>query len=178
MDKKLNRQRWLTAGLQTLSEEGPNGLKIMPLAERLGVTKGSFYWHFQSLDEYHHAVLAEWEQHYTQEAIRWLESDDSKPEKKLRIWITGASYADLRLDSAIRSWSLANPAVLEVRKRVDEQRISYLTKLLREVGWPPNEAATLGRWTYWAWVGYATLGGPIMNEKQLGLILAVLEPRR
>ena len=177
MDDKLNRQRWLTAGLQALANEGPEGLRIMPIAEQLGVTKGSFYWHFKNLDEYQAALLEEWEKSYTQEAIHCLENDKADPASKLRIWITGAAYADFKLDRAIRSWSLNNPAVREVRARVDQDRIDYLTKLLREVGWSKDEALTLAQWTYCAWVGYATLDGATTTEKQLRLILSILTPR-
>jgi AcrR family transcriptional regulator len=177
MDQKLNRQRWLTAGLQTLADEGPEGLRIMLIAQQLGVTKGSFYWHFKSLEDYQDALLEEWERCYTQEAIRCLESDNSDHSTKLRNWIIGAAYSDFRLDRAIRSWSLNNSAVREVRSRVDHERINYLAKLLRGVGWPKDEALTLGQWTYCAWVGYATLDGPATTEKQLKVILSLLQPK-
>lgn len=177
MDEKLNRQRWLSAGLQALAEEGPEGLRIMPIAEQLGVTKGSFYWHFKNLEAYRTALLEEWEQSYTQEAITCLENDNNDPYTKLRTWIIGAAYSDFKLDRAIRSWSLNNPAVREVRARVDQERINYLAKLLRGVGWSKDEALTLGQWAYCAWVGYATLDGPSTTEKQLKLILSILMPQ-
>jgi AcrR family transcriptional regulator len=177
MEDKLNRQQWLTAGLQTLANEGPEGLRIMPIALQLGVTKGSFYWHFKNLDDYQAALLDEWERCYTQEAIHWIESEGKDPAEKLRTWITGAAYADFKLDRAVRSWALTKPTVQEVRARVDNDRIDYLTKLLRGVGWSKDEAVTLGHWTYWAWIGYATLGGPITTDKQLKLILSILKPK-
>jgi hypothetical protein len=120
----------------------------------------------------------EWERLYTQEAINWIESDNKDPGTKLRTWITGAAYSDFKLDRAIRSWSLVNPGVREVRMRVDQERIDYLAKLLRGIGWSKEEALTLGQWTYWAWVGYATLDGAAATEKQLKLIFSILEPRR
>lgn len=177
MDDKLNRHRWLTAGLQALAEEGPEGLRIMPIAQQLGVTKGSFYWHFKNLEAYQSALLEEWEASYTQEAIKWIESDKSAPDTKLRTWITGAAYANFKLDRAIRSWALTNSSAREVQARVDQSRIDYLAKLLRGIGWKKEDAVTLGYWTYWAWVGYATLDGPVTTEKQLKLIFSILEPR-
>lgn len=176
MDDKLNRQRWLTAGLQALANEGPEGLRIMPIAEQLRVTKGSFYWHFNNLNEYQAALLEAWEKSYTQEAIHCLENDKADPASKLRTWITGAAYVDFKLDRAIRSWSLNNPAVQEVRARVDQDRIDYLAKLLKAVGWSKDEALTLAQWTYCAWVGYAMLEGASTTEKQLRLILSILTP--
>jgi AcrR family transcriptional regulator len=176
MDEKLNRQGWLRAGLQALAEGGPDALRIMPIAEQLQVTKGSFYWHFKNLDAYRTAVLEEWERHYTGEAIASLEHDRMAPAEKLRTWIVGATYADLRLERAVRSWSLNNPAVTAVRRRVDGERIGFLVKLLGDVGWPAETARTLGQWAYCAWLGYATLDDVTFSDRQLKLILARLMP--
>jgi AcrR family transcriptional regulator len=176
MDEKLNRQRWLTAGLQALAEAGPEALRIMPIAEQLQVTKGSFYWHFKNLAAYQAAVLDEWERLYTGEAIACLDHDRIEPAEKLRTWIVGAAYADLRLERAVRSWSLNNRAVAEVRRRVDAGRIDFLVKLLHGVGWPPEAARTLGQWAYCAWLGYATLDDAVFTDQQLKLILARLMP--
>ncbi|WP_211452922.1 hypothetical protein [Collimonas antrihumi] len=52
-----------------------------------------------------------------------------------------------------------------------------MDKLLSDVGWKKDQATTLGRWAYWAWVGYSTLDGPRVTEKQVDLILSVLQPR-
>jgi AcrR family transcriptional regulator len=176
MDEKLNRQRWLTAGLQTLAEAGPDALRIMPIAAQLQVTKGSFYWHFKNLEDYRTAVLDEWERHYTGDAIACLDQDGIAPAEKLRIWIVGAAYADLRLERAVRSWSLNNAAVTEVRRRVDAKRIAFLIKLLGDVGWAPDAAQTLGQWAYCAWLGFATLDDAAFTDQQLKLIVSRLMP--
>ena len=176
MDDKLNRHRWLTAGLQALAESGPEALRIMPIAEQLQVTKGSFYWHFKNLEDYRTAVLDEWERHYTGDAIASLDHDRLAPADKLRTWIVGAAYADLRLERAVRAWSLNNPAVGAVRRRVDAGRIDFLVKLLGDVGWPPETARTLGQWAYCAWLGFATLEEVAFSDRQLELVLARLMP--
>lgn len=176
MNDKLNRHRWLTAGLQTLAQAGPQALRIMPIAEQLQVTKGSFYWHFKDLEDYRTAVLEEWERHYTGDAIAALDHDRLEPRQKLRTWIVGATYADLRLERAVRLWALSNPAVTAVRQRVDAKRIDFLDKLLCGVGWAPQTARTLARWAYCAWLGYATLDEVKFTDHELDLILSRLIP--
>lgn len=177
MDEKRNRQSWLDAGLQALAEKGPDGVRIMPIAEQLGVTKGSFYWHFKNLEVYESALLEEWEQSHTQAAIECVDNIDGDAALKLRYWITGSLGANFMLDRAIRSWSLTNQKAREVHTRVDQKRIDYLAKLLRGSGWSKDEAMSLGQWTYWAWIGYSTLDGPAASDKQVKLILSILEPR-
>jgi AcrR family transcriptional regulator len=177
MDEKLNRHRWLTAGLQALAESGPDGLRIMPIAAQLDVTKGSFYWHFKSLADYHGAVLQEWERHYTGDPIHYLEHETLDPTEKLRVWVVGATLSDLRLERAIRAWSSHDAAVRDVCRRVDAERIGFLVKLLAGVGWADDERHTLAQWGYCAWVGLATLGDMTYTDRQLGFILSVLTPK-
>ena len=61
MDDKHSRHSWLNAGLEQLAAHGPDGLRIMAIAEKLGVTKGSFYWHFRDRPALLAALLEEWE---------------------------------------------------------------------------------------------------------------------
>ena len=47
--RRLAVDDWIQAGFALLADGGPNALRIDRLCERLGVTKGSFYWHFTDL---------------------------------------------------------------------------------------------------------------------------------
>lgn len=177
MNVKKNRQSWLNAGLQELAEKGPGGLRIMPIADQLGVTKGSFYWHFKNLEEYQLALLEEWENSHTQQAIECVESMGGEAGTKLRHWLLGSVAADFTLERSIRIWSLVHGDAKEKQTRVDQKRIDYLSTLLLGVGWSKEEASTLGRWAFWAWVGYSTIEGPPVTQNQIKLILDVLTPK-
>jgi AcrR family transcriptional regulator len=177
MDQKKNRTSWLEAGLSALASDGPDGLRITAIAQRLGVTKGSFYWHFKNLEEYQSALLEEWAQGHTQDAIACVEGMGGDAASKLRKWFIGSVAADFTLARAIRSWSLNNQHACAIQARVDQRRIDYLDKLLRDAGWKKDQATTLGHWAYWAWVGYSTLDGPRVTEQQVDLILSFLQPR-
>ncbi|QJW85505.1 helix-turn-helix transcriptional regulator [Ramlibacter terrae] len=48
---KVQREDWVRAGMRILARSGVDAVLIPPLATELGVTKGSFYWHFGSRDE-------------------------------------------------------------------------------------------------------------------------------
>jgi len=63
----LTAADWTEAALQLIAELGPAGLTVPGLAARLGVTKGSFYWHFRSLTELLQKALERWEQRTTTE---------------------------------------------------------------------------------------------------------------
>lgn len=177
MEERRTRQSWLDAGLQALASEGPDGLRIMLIAEKLGVTKGSFYWHFKNLEEYQLAVLGQWEHSHTEQIIEYVEHAGGEAHAKLYNLLAVTVSSDFSLGRAIRSWSLANRNVQEVQARVDQKRIEYAAKLLRAVGWSKDEAVTLGRWGYCALIGHSELHGPSFTEKQLRLILTTWIPR-
>ena len=56
-ERQLNRNAWLEQALHVLREEGIQGVRIERLARDLGVTKGSFYWHFDNLDDLRQSIL-------------------------------------------------------------------------------------------------------------------------
>ena len=177
MDDKLNKQTWLNAGLQTLAAEGSEGLRIMSIAQRLGVTKGSFYWHFQNLDEYQSALLEEWEQRHTQQIIHYIEDKGGEALTKLRNLMMVTVSADARLAQAMRAWANINPKVSDALARVDRARLAYLVGLLVSIGWPNDQAETLARWSYCALIGHFSLQGPPIVTEQIELILETLTPK-
>src|SRR5438128_10889157 len=64
--RMVNRSRtgadWLKAARLALLHRGPDAVRVEPLARGLGVTKGSFYWHFKDRNALLEALLREWEE--------------------------------------------------------------------------------------------------------------------
>lgn len=178
MNDRLNAQHWLDAGLRVLATEGPQGLRIMPIAQQLGVTKGSFYWHYRDLDDYQAALLREWEQRHTQQIIRAVEAQGGDPSAKLRNLFGLTVNADARLALAIRRWAASHAPARAAQERVDGDRVAYVAGLLGPLGWTQDEALFLARWTYGALIGYFSLQGPTVTAAQMDLLLAVLTPRQ
>src|ERR1700740_1870796 len=56
----LTAADWAEAALQLIAEAGLSALTVDTLARPLGVTKGSFYWHFKGRQELLTAGLARW----------------------------------------------------------------------------------------------------------------------
>jgi AcrR family transcriptional regulator len=174
MDERKNRQSWLDAGLRVLAAEGHEALRIMPIAEKLGVTKGSFYWHFKNLDEFHSALLEEWEKCHTQSVIEAVEEAGGEALQKLHRLAMKSVEANFKLGRAMRSWSLTHPGARGVVARVDKKRVDYLTNLLRETGRSKSEAEALGRWFYCMVIGYAILQGPKATPAQVSILVDTL----
>jgi AcrR family transcriptional regulator len=124
------RATWIQAGLQALAAGGPDAVRIEPLAKALGVTRGSFYGHFEDRSALLEAMLDSWEQAATNEVLEQVEHRGGDPRVKIRR--AGAltfSEELLPIDLAIRDWSRHHPAVAERLRRVDNQRMQYLRSL-------------------------------------------------
>jgi AcrR family transcriptional regulator len=177
MSERLDRVDWLDAGLAALADAGPAGVKIPAVAKRLGVTKGSFYWHFRDLETYEDALLAAWEERYTDEVVRLVGSGGNATER-LRRLLDLAFETDTKLARAIRHWSANDARARRAQGRVDLRRLTYIAGLLRDLGWTTKEAAALARWTYSAVIGLHATKTPKPEAAEIETVLRTLQPPR
>jgi AcrR family transcriptional regulator len=173
MDERLNRQAWIDAGLSKLAEEGPQSLKVMGIAQHLGVTKGSFYWHFSDLQAYKTEVLRAWESKYTLDVMQQANGIGSDPRAKLHFLLKTTFGQRSDLGCAIRAWALTDEHVAQVQDRMDQSRLSYVTELLQEMAWPVEDAAVLARFLYFAVIGYSHTGRQAASERDLALYMGM-----
>lgn len=135
----LQPSDWIRAGMRILARSGVDMVLVPPLAKELGVTKGSFYWHFASRDELLMALIDEWKQHATLRVIDIVEGAETSAQEKIRLiaFIGTNSPIDEfggAIELAMRNWARKNPEVRRVVADVDKQRISYLTQLYADTG--------------------------------------------
>ena len=67
MDDRLTKSDWIEHGLRTLASDSANALKVGPMATRLKVSRGSFYWHFRDIADFRSQVLQCWQERATVE---------------------------------------------------------------------------------------------------------------
>lgn len=153
----LSRDDYLAAGLDLLAEGGVSAVTIAALCERLGVTKGSFYHHFDDVSGYHEALLARWEAG-TYEAIETARAvTDSH--KRLSVLKELGVAAHHEAESAIRAWGRSYEPAATALRRVDAARELNLVESFRAVGIPLTRARHLAR------IGLATLIGTQSLER-------------
>jgi AcrR family transcriptional regulator len=160
---RLSRERWIEAALAALAENGVEAVAVEPLARRLGVTKGSFYWHFRDRDELLAATLAEWERERTEELIERLDSIED-PRERLAEWARHAFVADKALLVGLHA-AAEHPLVAPVLRRVTERRIEWLADLFREAGVAPAAARRRARLLYSADLGLFQVGRALSDSE-------------
>jgi AcrR family transcriptional regulator len=127
------RNRWIDEGLRALARGGPEAVRIEPLAQALGVTKGGFYWHFADRRALLGEMLSAWERTSVDAVIDRVDRAGGDSRAKLRrlfgLALASSSDALLRMDLAVRDWSRRDPAVARRLRRVDNRRMEYMRAL-------------------------------------------------
>lgn len=147
---EVSRDDWIAAGLQDLGRHGEGALRLDRLCARLGITKGSFYWHFSGRDAFVQAMLETWEQRDTLALIELVEAEGRDPEGKLRALFRAANSGrvDFAAEQAIRHLGHGSAAVRAMLLRVDARRLEYLAGLFGSMGHPPARAQALASLYY------------------------------
>src|SRR5580658_9384706 len=78
------RGKWIEHGLRALAAGGPEAVRIESLAEGLGVTRGSFYWHFRDRQALLEEMLDRWEKSTTEDLLARLDREGGDAYAKLR----------------------------------------------------------------------------------------------
>jgi AcrR family transcriptional regulator len=123
------RSKWIEEGLRALAAGGPDAVRIEPLAQALGVTRGGFYWHFGDRSALLEEMLDRWERATTEEVTERLDREGGDASAKLRRLLALTSSRVLMTDLAVRDWARRDPAVAERLRRIDNRRMGYLRSL-------------------------------------------------
>lgn len=162
MERKTKRD-WLMQGLAILAEKGALALTTELLISRMGVTKGSFYHHFENFQDFKESMMALYEQEGTLEIIKIAEAAPT-PAEKLRLILKATLEDASHLEVAVRAWALQDPMVKEFQARIDQQRIEYLQTLYHEITGDPARAKVLAQFAYSLYIGSQHIIPPIQGE--------------
>ncbi len=155
---RLSRADWLSAALAMLVESGVTAVRVEPLALRLGVTKGSFYWHFRDRAALLSALLDWWEAECTAKLIEEI-SDVPSPAVRLRTLArlalseTWQGIDNARAEMAMQAWAAQDAAVAVRLSQIDSARTDYLHSLLSELGFAEERATLLATAIYQGLIG-------------------------
>lgn len=173
MTERLTAQDWIDFAAATLAREGFDALKADVLARKLGVSRGSFYWHFADLGAFHARVIEHWRQTTTEAIIADIERHDSR-EQRLDALLRRAFAHGAALEIRMRAWADANPLAARAVADVDHRRRDYVEQLLVEAGVAPPLAAARAQLLYWTYLG-AALSRTRTTAERLDQIVAELK---
>lgn len=169
---RLGAADWERAVLEAIAEGGLEAISIEALARALGVTKGSFYWHFENREALLDAALRRWRKQSTEDVIAGLAAVRS-PLERLRALIARALEEPVhgRLEIAFVA-AASHPLVGPVLRRVAAARLRFVAGVFEDLGLAREQARRRALLVYAAFVGLFQLtravprltGGDALDE--------------
>jgi len=143
-----------------LASEGVEKLKVMNLAQRLNVSRSSFYWFFKSRDDVLDQLLHHWRHKNTASIVeRAARPSHSIAEAVLNVfecWVDESLY-DPGLDFAVREWARRSAEVRALVDQADDARVTAVSAMFHRHGYEETEAFIRARVLYFTQIGYYAL---------------------
>ena len=144
--QRLSPRDWIHSALDAMVLGGIQAVRIDALARRLGVTKGSFYHHFESREALLDAIAEDWSE---QELGDLIEEVGSLPgDARMRYKLVFAVYQRRGLakyDRAIRAWAQFDERAAKAVERATEEIERLFARLFREMGFDEAQSFLRGR---------------------------------
>jgi AcrR family transcriptional regulator len=143
----LSPESWIDAATAVLADRGIDHVRVDLLAQELGVTRGSFYWHFRDREDLLRRVLAGWQERATEQLTARLARAHEDPRAQLRDVISlpfrgRAAVKAARIELAVRAWARRDAMARAAVDRADADRIAYHRSVFRALGFSDAESAS------------------------------------
>ncbi|REE06603.1 TetR family transcriptional regulator [Paraburkholderia sp. BL27I4N3] len=140
---------WIAAASRVLVNRSVDAIGIESLAKELGVTKGSFYWHFKDREDLLRRMLTSWRDAATEQIIFRFESRNLPARELIRDLLSlpfrGAAAKDAAsIELAIRAWGRRDDMARSMVNEVDGKRLSYIAQCFSALGFGIAEARARG----------------------------------
>lgn len=169
MVDQLSAQDWVSQGLKTLARSGFTALKAEPLAKAMGVSRGSFYWHFADISAYHAAILKQWREIAAEQIIAGVEAASGN-KNPLEVLLRRVFGERLTIENAVRTWASVDPAARAAVQAIDRRRLGYVEGLLTQSGLSVEVARARAQILYWAFLGFALSDRPLPKAQQQAML--------
>lgn len=142
---QLTPQDWIRAAAELLTDKSIDAVRVEVLSKNLGVTRGSFYWHFKDRDDLLRQLLTWWHDTATEQIIDQFEKRNIKPRELLRDLLAlpfhgEAAKVAASIELAIRGWARRDLLARQFVDAVDNKRLSYIAQCFSALGFDISEA--------------------------------------
>lgn len=164
-----------------LAREGAESVRVEVIARELGVSKGSFYWHFRDRDELLMQMLQFWEN----SEAEWLSAEESGQTDKPNAAIRWARFVErsaaperIKEEIGVRAWARRDERVALRVANVEKRRVRVIANILADVGFARDAAESWSEMVclvYSGWLDRSARDGEFrLAGKGLGELLSEL----
>lgn len=158
--ERTTEETWLNAAYDVLTKNGVEAVKVMPLAEKLGLTRTGFYWHFKNREALLEAMIQRWEDKNTGNLVAQTEAyAESICEAMFNLfdcWIDNTLF-DSRLDLAIRNWARNDPKLQIRLNQADATRSAAIAAMFKRFGYSDDQALARSMTVVYTQIGYISM---------------------
>lgn len=141
---QLGRDEWVSGATDLMAKLGIDGVRVEVLAKTLGVTKGSFYWHFKDRQDLLDVLLETWRAGRIRDIEKQTALTPGKEREQARhlieVYSAGRNRKGIAIELAIRDWARRDPGAAQIVEAVDAHRLECTRKLFRTVGYDEQES--------------------------------------
>ncbi|MEH3140516.1 MAG: TetR/AcrR family transcriptional regulator [Mycobacterium kyogaense] len=156
--RRRSADDWIEAGYALVAEAGVESLKLDRLCAHLGVTKGSFYWHFADMAAYRAALIRAWAELRDRDRSGFAELPSAPPREQLSHMMASLRGERQRsLERAMREWARTDREVAESVHTSDQRVLSAVRRAYQDAGFDAAEADMRANATFAAGIGFLHL---------------------
>jgi AcrR family transcriptional regulator len=168
-NSRLSVDDWVQEGFRVLAEDGVKALTLDRLCRRLGVTKGSFYWHFSDMKSYREALIGTWAAVHDEDRGYFDDLASEPPRQRLSRMMTAlVGPRHWMLERAMREWARSETAVAAAVRASDTRVVAAVRQAFLDDGFGPDEADMRANATFAAGIGFLHLSGSRPNPQAAG----------
>ncbi len=157
---KSTKQAWLNLAIETLVSDGIDQVKVQAMAKTLGVSRSSFYWFFDSIQDLQQQLLSHWLTRNTgpiiERSMRPASTIIMAVCNVFECWVDKSLF-DPKLDIAIRFWARRDQAIRAIVEQADGQRVEAIKSMFLRHDYSAEQALIRARVLYFTQIGHYTL---------------------
>ena len=166
---RLSMDDWVQEGFRVLAEAGVKALTLERLCRRLGVNKGSFYWHFNDMKTYRTALIDAWAAVRDQDRVYFDELGTDPPRQRLSRMLTVlVGPRHWMLERAMREWARSETTVGAAVRASDRRVVAAVRQAFLDDGFDSDEADLRANATFAAGIGFLHLSGSRPSPQAAG----------
>lgn len=155
-----SREFWLQGAYQMLVEAGAGSIRVSALADKLEISRTSFYWHFDDRKSLLDALIKCWQEKNTGNLVSQTKVySETITEAILHLfdcWINTDLF-DSDMDFAIRNWAHNSPDLKQILDQTDEERLNAIRDIFLRFGVEPQLADVRAHVIYYTQIGYISM---------------------